>query len=756
MAPFPFFQRESLAEIARPLQLQPYIPTLELEGLLTGIDNLRHDVYLSPKFCEITRDYIRRLIARDGKVEDLLKEPEKLAFDAPPQIFRPTPKEETKPIEAPLDFKRALTQLLGEGLNRAKNENKPALDVLLRLAVVKLLRAELLAQYNGILERLRARQAEQEGPRTHTSTMQLTKAVQARERIAAFQLSKKVLLRKSGQELFQTLRDIEKESLTRMRRALFGAAEGASYSILLNRLMFTDDGRDDLILAEHYVMLGNFERDPDRFANVEEIARQFLASLSQPMKSPEEQVELDPLLNSPDNAQELLAGGTPDESTPKGKAQKALLAAWMDVLETSGVLDRVVAAYETAPLLAEYAPTINPQQLKAALVSKVERARVEQLLHEHSSLSPATFEAAVRRISKYGAAEKTKVAVRFLRDYLIYHRDLRSFELLVLSLDRVNLLVNDRLRELSAINSTLYEFLLPTEQKQHEEKVTHHVIMKADVRDSTTLTRTLIGRGLNPASYFSLNFYDPINKLLPKYDAMKVFIEGDAVILALFGYEGKQTFPVARTCVLAREMAQIVRGYNERSLKDGLPTLEIGVGISFQDSAPLYLMDGNNRIMISKALNESDRLSGCNKGARLFVKPGENLFNVYTFKTVEDEDTGGNPDEFLMRYNIGGIHLSEASFQALQQEITLEQHEAVLPTIWGEQTIRLFSGLVPLGNGIFHVLAIREAHIARIDGSNFTFKSWTDRRYYEICTNQKIYEFIEAQAARPKAAASAS
>ena len=40
-------------------------------------------------------------------------------------------------------------------------------------------------------------------------------------------------------------------------------------------------------------------------------------------------------------------------------------------------------------------------------------------------------------------------------------------------------------------------------------------------------------RELNPASYFSLNFYDPVNKLLAKYGATKVFLEGDAIILAL-------------------------------------------------------------------------------------------------------------------------------------------------------------------------------------------------------------------------------
>jgi len=319
----------------------------------------------------------------------------------------------------------------------------------------------------------------------------------------------------------------------------------------------------------------------------------------------------------------------------------------------------------------------------------------------------------------------------------------RSFEVLNRALDTVSLITTDRLRELSAINRTLYEFLLPQEQKQAEDKVVNHVIMKADVRDSTTLTRTLMERGLNPASYFSLNFYDPVNKLLAKYQATKVFIEGDAVILALFGYQGKQGFPVARTCVLAREILSIVHAYNEQSRRSSLPTLELGIGISFQDSAPMYLMDGSSRIMISKAINESDRLSSCNKGARRFLAASEGLFNVFSFKTVEDEDTGGNPDEFLMRYNVGGVNLDHNAFHALQQEISLQKHDVELPTLWDKEVVHLYSGLVPLGGGMFHRIVVREGHIPHIDASDFSFKSWTDLKYYEVCTSETVYEYIE-------------
>ncbi len=752
MAPFPFLQRESLTELARQVSLVGYSPNLELRGLLPGIDNLRHDVFLSPVFCDVVRQHVQRFIALYGNVEDLLapdvKQPPPPV--APPSFFwvkgeRP-PLQQPKPGADPADFKRLLTDLMILALNWAKADANVSLDLLARLAVIKLLRIELHAQFDAILERLRAKQAEFENPRNAN----FHKGLEIRERCATFQLAKRQLLRKAGQELFQTLREVEKETLARMRRALFGGADLPGYALLINRLMFTEEGRDDYINAEHYVMVGNFERDPDRFATLQEIARVFLANLDLPAPEGHDHVDLDALLSVPENAQELFAAGAPDEPTPKRRAQKALLAAWTETLERNGVMDHIIAAYEAVPLLTQYSPGLHPQQLKNALINRTECTRVQRLLDEHSRLSPDNFEAALRRFHNYRAADRAKIAGRFLRDFICYHRDLRSLEVLNRALETVNVIGNDRLRELSAINRTLYEFLLPQEQKPAEDKVVNHVILKADVRESTTLTRDLMERGLNPASYFSLNFYDPVNKLLSKYQAVKVFIEGDAVILGIFGYEGKQGFPVGRTCVMAREIISVVHAYNQRSRKGGLPTLELGIGISYQDSEPMYLMDGSTRIMISRALNESDRLSSCNKGVRRFLVDTESLFNVYLFKTFDDEDTGGNPDEFLMRFNVGGVNLNDVAFRALQQEISLQTHQVELPNLWDKEIVHLYSGLVPLSGGAFQRIVIREGRIPRIDASDFSFKSWTNTSYYEVCTNEAVYEYVEnhiAQAA---------
>src|ERR1043166_7380681 len=47
-------------------------PFVSLEGISVGVDNLRHDVLLSPRFVELARAQVARLIARHGEIEGLL------------------------------------------------------------------------------------------------------------------------------------------------------------------------------------------------------------------------------------------------------------------------------------------------------------------------------------------------------------------------------------------------------------------------------------------------------------------------------------------------------------------------------------------------------------------------------------------------------------------------------------------------------------------------------------------------------------
>src|SRR5579872_1674291 len=158
--------------------LRGYTPALSLEGLQLGVDNLRHDVYLSPKFVMQTRAEISRLIVRHGDVEGLL------AAQAP----QPRPsghfigsnagsKTNIKPGAS--ELKPVLAELHSAALNRAKAEGNPALDVLARVGILKFLRIELGLQFAQILERCRITLKSYDGVRAQ-------KALEYRERVAAF------------------------------------------------------------------------------------------------------------------------------------------------------------------------------------------------------------------------------------------------------------------------------------------------------------------------------------------------------------------------------------------------------------------------------------------------------------------------------------------------------------------------------------------------------------------------------------------
>jgi hypothetical protein len=762
MSPFSLFHRTTPAEHARQMQLTGYRPLLELRDLSIGIDNLRHDVFLSPRYVESVYSHISLLVAFHGEIQELLMPGDSRLFHRPasPNIVRdaarPNPSAQPaatdflggiappqKPAEIAAEFKRKTAELEIAGLNLARQQGNLSIDLLLRLALIKFLRDSLNAQYVSVQEQCRSKLRALETPGSGSLLLRL------RERITLFQLNKRTVLRKCGQELYETLREIEKETVLHMRRSVFGDAESAAYELFLNRLIFSEDGHDDFVKAEHYVMLGNYERDPDRLAVLRDLAHAYFRSVVSPA-NPLSDDEVDDLLNVPENGQELVAGGVPDEGSEKGASQRALLSAWLATLDDAGIINYVLAGYEVVPLLSEYASLVNPQQLKNALISRNERERVEGLLTAHGKISLVNFQASVKRISSMGKSEQAKIAGRFLVDFLRYNRDLRRLEAINGGMDQVNLITTERLRQLSAANSRLYEFLLPEEQRPVDLRVLSHVVLKADVRDSTLLSRTLVERGQNPASYFSLGFYDPVNKLLAKYGAKKLFIEGDAIILGIEERDGPPLFPVARAAVLAREITSIVRAFYEQSSSLQLPALELGIGIAHQDSAPMYLFDGESRIVISDAINRADRLSSCSYRTRDCMRAGKSPFSVFLFQVVADAETGAVPDDLLLQYNIGGVQLEPRAFQRLRQEISLQEFELSFPDIWGDRAVRLYSGLVPVTNDIFQPIVIREAAVPVIDPRDFSLRSWTEHLYYEVCVNDDVYRAVEQ--ARQRAA----
>jgi hypothetical protein len=159
----------------------------------------------------------------------------------------------------------------------------------------------------------------------------------------------------------------------------------------------------------------------------------------------------------------------------------------------------------------------------------------------------------------------------------------------------------------------------------------------------------------------------------------------------------------------------------------------------------MYLMDGDRPIMISKALNESDRLSGCGKLAKELLGQKKTFFNVAVMQLLPDAESQGSSEEFLLHYNVHGIELSEPAFMKLGKELSLSKVELKLPVFGEPEVVELFCGSLPLGTTSFQKLVVRRGRVPQLHPKDLRVVEYTSRCYYEVCHGKPIYDYVAKQ-----------
>jgi len=800
------------------MKLAPYSAEIRLEKLTLGLDNIHYDVYLSPRFVEFSHKYLSELVRQ--------------VVNLPVGYGRERKQASASPEHGA--FRRMLTEILNDSLTHAKYQGSIETDILHQLALLKHISQEVGNQFASILVECKDWIRSRGEVFEHSE-----KAHVLRSKIAETQAERKNVIRQVGETLCRMWREIEDGSIAKSRRALFGDDFHDTYELLQNRLLFVDGGNDDYVLLEHYVLLGNFLNDPDRFEvfdslmldfvrdfivpdeNAEELSaarktherllerarslrsefarseqeleekveraggggdgfprlfrrhsgtggkgghdaeglRQKVASLEKDLEELAPQIEaakqrvdflaseyrdsLGDYLNRPENARQLFdARAEFGKGGGSAENRDRLLDEWMHRLEERDLVFHVLAGYELRNIQAFYCPPIHLQQLKKALVSRDEAKRVEQILEQFPArkLSMKKLDDSSKAIRRRSQEETRATCLQFAEDLMRLRRDRRNYQHIAAWMERIHLVRSERTRELSRVNKSLYEFLHPDENRPAEDPIVNHTIIKADVRGSTGITKDLLARGMNPASHFSMNLHEPVKRMLERYGASTVFIEGDAIILAIYENESTRATrrAVAKACVLAREILAVTRAYNGRAKAGDLPPLEIGVGVAFQDSAPALWMDGDSKIMISRALNLSDRLSSCSKITKRLFQTNISPFNVFVLQTLMEDASPDEGEELLVRYNLNGIEINEDGFQKLNAEISLTPMTGNFALPWGKEKVQLFFGEVPFGESLEPVV-IRKGFVRQLLTGGKVGAHGT-RPYYEVCTDAKLLE----------------
>ena len=254
------------------VNLKTYSAELPLGTLAVGVDNIHHDVFLSPRFVEMTGAYLLEFIRQNANLT-FLAQGERPKAERRQANRRGSDRGPARPPEASV-WKRNLSDLLNGALQQAKYGQNIEIDLLFRVALLKFLTQEISTQFANLMLEAREWIRSRGGHFDQTEQAHVMKA-----RLAELQADRRNMFRLAGQHVFQAISDIEENTLGRSRKALFGDEGAAAYGILNNRLVFVEAGKDDVLFIEQYVLLGNYSRDPDRFETVGAVLIDFLKEL---------------------------------------------------------------------------------------------------------------------------------------------------------------------------------------------------------------------------------------------------------------------------------------------------------------------------------------------------------------------------------------------------------------------------------------------------------------------------------------------
>ena len=739
------------------LGLKRYQVAYSLDRLAFGVDNIHIDVHISPQVYNALKRTASLLMIKHSQSEDF--------FDEYKREFCEIEKD---------NLRRVCTDVLLDGINRSKSVAEVQIDFLGQTALAKLVLEETENQYKYLIANIEPLvRIYQLSPKKYDQN----EIFMIKDKLVEIKRHHNKIIHLVGEELLHLLADINAKKLRNMRETHFLPGEILPDNYFINPILHTSNPTDDFFLIEEYVLLGQRSEDPDNYANIKLIIHELLSKtdLGQEnfnddtsmgvnegsVKKNElifdswimESGNIDRMFNHFDS-QELY------EKAKKEKVSEDILQKLKEQIQTqqklfnvfyrkfkkAHLLKQIVAAFEMKSVYSRYCPPMAPRKIREFLVdfwSRIsitrQQKRLKSFYGENFTFAP--LRQTIKRINSSSTKEKKQYLLMFLKQFSRYHRDLHNFRILKDAMESINLATEEKIILLSRENHSLFDFLLPDEKVKEEKPIANHVIIKADIRGSMDINHTMKNRKLNPASYFSLNFFDPISAVLSEYDAAKVFIEGDAIILSIFEQEDAMqgNYSVARACGLAIKILQIVRSYNERNKENNLPILELGIGICYSDGPPAFLFDGDSRIMISQAINQADRLSSCDKLLRKIFKSQNDVFNLFVFENESEEITETTVDDFTYRYNVNGIELNEDGFNKLAKEINLQIFTF---TSENDESVRLYAGKVPLANGNYQRIAIREAIIHKLQPDALDVTGKISKKYYEVCTHHKIYDFI--------------
>src|SRR5713101_596948 len=351
------------------IELKSYNTTIPMGSLAIGVDNIHHDVFLSPRFVQASREYLF----------DLIRQHTKGSYVAGTEL---------RAVKGPdhTTFRKLLTDFMQSAVTQAKFHKNIEIDLLFRLSLLKFLTLEIGNQFANLI--LEGKEwVRQRGE--HYERSQEAHVIKAK--LSELQSSRRRVVRVVGQQVAQMVVDAEENVVCKSRRALFGEDFTPFYELLKNRLIFLDGGKDDRFFLENYVLLGNYVRDPDRFEVMDALFHEFLreagiAISEDPAYTEANQTHAALLYQAQAMRNEIASLEEQREATRKHLDRGAFLSKFLSSSSASdakaSLSDIELRLKHQEYKLEELGPQIDAAKQKIDFLTKDHKGRVDDYLNE--------------------------------------------------------------------------------------------------------------------------------------------------------------------------------------------------------------------------------------------------------------------------------------------------------------------------------------------------------------------------------------
>ena len=731
---------------------------IDLSSFTRGIDNVHVDALLSPQFTETVGTIIGDL--------------------APKLQRRKTERKNLIPQYQYERLRTVYTEMVKRAILQAKVTDQHDWLTLLYISIIKTVHEEVdegLSTFNREQEEFDL-SSRQSAPVVYSGSFDQD----SREHnIVFFQINNVI---------FGMLDRIEKEGIANFRKSQLGKAKFPLADIMSTPLLWSVSPVDEYVMINHYLLLAQMDSAPTSFLQIDnllselldknlasikgssgiELGRKFdgsvsilstrseyIRTLEQPsvlMHPANIQIMVDTQWTSVRMGQAKIDGNNKEYVRLKRQLrfQKRELSRLHQTLVKNDLLIPIITIYELADQAKERPFDFNLPLLVKILTQNIPVWQVKRYLKSinKSSLDLPSVEvlySLYRKIRKKSHSDLSQLLIRFLRDFSLYRRHLLDVYYVQQAANKISLLESEKEIKTSRVNYTLHEFLLPSEQTGYIPTISRHAILKADLRGSTRITEELLERNLNPATHFSSHFFSPVNLIIERYGAEKLFLEGDAIILILNESDGSSSeqFCVSRACGLASDLLRVIEKQNSYLTDIGLPPLELGIGIAYSNSPPRYLFDNKKKITISSAINRADRLSSCDWELQGWMSG--NIPQLLHAAIYAPDFTNTNPDEGARElvYNRNGILLEPDASNKLFSELKFKRIKNVIAD-FNECT--LYRAYFPDSRGGDCLLIVRKAPVRTYDpASEFGPTSVVEGEYYfEMVHDSRVLELLRS------------